>query len=32
MPLLINIDRIEEVVMTDASFPRFEIDVVATLQ
>lgn len=32
MPLLIDIDRIEEVVTTDASFPRSEIDVVATLQ
>ena len=32
MPLLIDIDRIEEVVTNDASFPRSEIDVVAVLQ
>ncbi len=31
-PLLIDIDRIEEVVTTDASFPRSEIDVVAVVQ
>ena len=32
MPLLIDIDRIEEVVTTDASFLRSEIDVLAVLQ
>lgn len=31
-PLLIDIDRIEEVVTTDASFPRSAIDVVAVVQ
>ena len=32
MPLMIDIDRIEEVVTTDASFLRSEIDVLAVLQ